>query len=285
LARPPRTDSTSSVDVHRRSLKGGRLPARPGRLDHNSVDGKHWPSRFVTLAEGKHIIRVTMPKPQKIVTYDESPSALTSNVEVLDRGIRIGRRGVAIEPRRRTRRGAKIEEPVEARTDANIIEEPAVEARPSSAEPGEKRSRRPRGGRGRGRSTAAAEPETVHLTPEPVIEPAPEHEAAAVERPESAEDTPATKRRRRPRGGRGRRKSTAAVEPQGVESTPESAAGPEPTPEPELAVAQQPESAEEAPKRRRRSPRRQRQTKVNNSSRTAGERYRSSARTSTADGN
>jgi len=229
----------------------------PGPIDCTiTVDGKHWPSRFVTLSEGKHIVRVTQPKPEKISTYDEAPAGLTPHVEVLDRGIRIGRRGIAIEPRRRGRRSARAEEPLEVRMDAAEIAErpetrPAAEAQ--DEELARKRKRRPRGGRGR-RKTATTEPQAVEPVAQEAVaaEPAPETEAVLSEAAEPAGEAPATKRRRRPRGGRGRRKTTTTTEQQAAEPIAEEASTPEPVAEPEAAPTELPESTEEAPKRRRR---------------------------------
>lgn len=236
----------------------------PGPVDSTiGVDGKRWPARFVTLSGGKHEVRVTAPKPVKISTYDESPAPLIQHVEVLDRGIRVGRgRSVVLEPRRRSRRGDR-EEPMEVRIDgAAVGEEPIVEELIEETQPiaetaeetaTRKRRRRPRGGRGRSRTSstesvttetaqaeAPAEAEQVALPEEPQAEAAAQEEAQP------------PRRRRRSRGGRGRGRSAAAVEQTPSDAAqPQAAEEPQPS-EPEAAPTDQP--TEEAPaKRRRRS--------------------------------
>ena len=231
-----------------------------------TLNGKDWHSPFVTLDGGKHVVRLTPPKAPKGAAYDELPvPTLLPHVEVLDRGVRIGRRGVEIEPRRRLRRGEKPPDTTDAETEGDIIlEEPMIELlpeEPAESQPavlpaaesteeaaGKKRRRRPRGGRGR--KPATTEPESTqptHAAPEQPSEPAP---SPVTEQPESTEEAPVKKRRRRPRGGRGRGRAPA-TEPTATHESPEPAAEQQPiAPEP----AGQP-AAEEAPttKRRRRS--------------------------------
>ena len=232
----------------------------PGPVDSTiAVDGKHWPSRFVTVAEGSHVIRVTQPKPLKIATYDESPSGLTPHVEVLEKGIRIGRRGIALEPRRRSRRAAKPEEPVEVRMDAaTVIEKQAVEppieekTTPAAVDLTEdakrKRRRRPRGGRGRGKTPQAEPAASEQPREEPVEAPAP-----TVPQPEHpAEQPAAAKRRRRPRGGRGRKPSPAA-KPAPADVSSAEVAGPAPPEPASKPPAAQAEPRTDQPKKRRRT--------------------------------
>lgn len=227
----------------------------PGPIDSTiMVDGKHWHSRFVTLSDGTHLIRVVQPKLQKIVTYDESESTLMPHVEVLDKGIRIGRRGIAIETRRRSKRSSKPDETIEVRMDAATVVEHTdtpqkVETQP--IEPTEdatkKRRRRSRGGKGRRKSSATTEIQAVEVVQEesPIAEPEPQ--------PESTEEAPATKRRRRSRGGRGRRKSSTPTEVQAVESANEESAVAQPEPSPEAIEPQQAETpVEQAPAAKRR---------------------------------
>lgn len=190
----------------------------PGPVESTiKVDGRQWPSRFVTLSAGKHIVQVTQPKLPKIAAYDELPAqSLIDHVEILDKGVRIGRRGVEIEPRRRPRRNAKPEEPFEIELAAEIVgNETAVEVESVSETTEEtgtaKRRRRPRGGRGR--KSSVAEAVTPDVAPEepPIQEPAEPATSAVNDRSESTEETQVKKRRRRSRGGRGRGRS-AAVE-------------------------------------------------------------------------
>lgn len=238
----------------------------PGPVDSTiTVDGKDWPSRFVTLSAGKHIIRVTQPKQQKIAAYDELPMpSLFPHVEVLDRGIRIGRRGVEIEPRRRGGRRERPEGPIEVRMDDVTVGEeldvnmereevqPGAETREAAADG--KRRRRTRGGRGRKPSTAEAPAAEAapREAPEAAVEPAEPVEAAHAEPTEEA----ARKRRRR-RGGRGRSRSGLS-EAAPVAESPEHAAE-QPTEEPLAELVAAPEATEQAAegapthKRRRRS--------------------------------
>ena len=204
----------------------------PGPVDSTiTVDGKRWPTRVVTLSGGKHEIRVTAPKPTKIIaTYDESATPLMPHVEVLDRGIRVSRgRPVVLEPRKRSKRGAQQPaEPLEVRMDAATIgEESEIEEQVELTQPAEiteepttrKRRRRSRGGRGRGRG-ATGEPVTVEATVETTnveCEETDVSEEAAVE-PAVPEETTIKKKRRR-RGGRGRGKSRVASETEQSEQT------------------------------------------------------------------
>lgn len=236
-----------------------------------TVDGKHWPTPFASLGGGQHVIRLTPPKPPRAAAYDELPSpCLIPHVEVLDRGVRIGRRGVEIEPRRRGRRDSRTEEPLEVRMDAAAVGEPPVidllpeEHAAPATQPaespeealGRKRRRRTRGGRGR--KPAGAEPVSTELArdeaPAP-IEPAEPAIAAEVPQQESTEQGPPKKRRRRSRGGRGRGRAsmtaetTSSEEPQLQPAEEQPAAAETAQPEPAQA------GSEEAPivKRRRRS--------------------------------
>ncbi len=232
----------------------------PGPIDSTiSVDGKHWPTRVVTLSGGRRHIRVIAPKASRAPVYDEAVPTLAPHVEVLEHGIRIGRHGTAIEPRKRTRlRRKEKDEQVTAAEEPIVVsfapEEPAeAEERPKT------RGRSRRGGRAK---VALAESETA----EQAVEPAPEAtETESVQKPASepaaaAEveaEAPAAKRRRRPRGRGGRGRGTGTPAPESVQEetageTPEEVsheAGAEP--EPEAA----PEAAWEAtaPRKRRRS--------------------------------
>lgn len=212
----------------------------PGPIDSTiAVDGKSWPARFVTLSEGKHTVRVTEPKPQKIATYDESPSTLMPHVEVLDKGIRIGRRGVAIEPRRRTRRAAKKEEPIPTEPERATDEELKPTEEPSTPK------RRTRGGRTRRKQPAAVEPQLAE--PVTIPEAAPEPAATEATEPETpAENIPTAKRRRGTRGGRGRKRKTEQSE-QPLDTPPST------EPLQEAEEAEEAERPIEQPKRRRRS--------------------------------
>lgn len=210
----------------------------PGPVDSTiTVDGKHWPSRFVTLSAGRHIVRVTQPRQQKIAAYDDLPAlGLAGHVELLDRGVRIGRRGVEIEPRRRSKRDVKPKEPLEVTMlDVEIIgEEPEVEVErvlvTESVEEAQstKRRRRTRGGRGRKPSTS--EPAVADVVQEETPTPEPATESIEAIAPESGGETPEKKRRRRPRGGRGRGRSSM-TEPASATETPEQ---PIETPEPAI---------------------------------------------------
>jgi len=213
----------------------------PGPIESTvTVNGKGWASRFVTLSEGKHVIRVTQPKPQKIATYDESPSALMPHVEVLDKGISIGRKGIAIEPRRRTRRVAKAE-PVVSEPEI-----PSAEA-PKPTEETPKPRRRPRGGRTRRKRPTEAEPQIAEPTI-PAGEVAPQPEVGEVQEPQTPpEKSPAAKRRRGTRGGRGRKRTSTSESAQS--DAPVDAPSAE-NPSQELAQTDHPV---ERPKRRRRS--------------------------------
>lgn len=221
-----------------------------------SVDGRQWPSPFVSLGGGKHVVQLTPPKPSKGAAYDELPSpSLIPHVEVLDRGVRIGRHGVEIEPRRRGRRDTRSEEPLEVRVDtATLTEEPTPVAQApevSEEAPDRKRRRRTRGGRGR--KPAAAEPaptEAVHdetPTPEEPAQPTPSPEAP---QPESTEEAPAKKRRRRSRGGRGRGRALMA-EPAVSTELQEQAPAPSIEEQPPEHVPQPVEEAAPAKRRRR----------------------------------
>jgi alpha-L-rhamnosidase len=234
-----------------------------------TVDGRHWPTPFASLGGGSHVIRLTPPKPPRAAAYDELPGlCLIPHVEVLDRGVRIGRHGVEIEPRgRRPRRGSRTDEPLEVRMDAATVAEPpmidllpeehaapATQAAEASEDGrGGKRRRRTRGGRGR--KPAGAEPvstEPMHDEAPAPVEPVEPVAAPEASQPEPGEQGSVKKRRRRSRGGRGRGRASM---------TPESAASEESQQplEEQAAVAEiaQPaqETSEEATpaKRRRRS--------------------------------
>lgn len=191
----------------------------PGPIDSTiTVDGKSWVSRFVTLSEGKHVIRVTQPKPQKIATYDESPSALMPHVEVLDKGISIGRRGIAVEPRRRVRRAVKTEP---------VVSEPEISSAeaPKETEETPTRRKRPRAGRTRRQQPTEAEAQAVEpITAAQEAAPQPElAETPELEKP--SEKSAVAKRRRGTRGGRGRKRASTTESEQSdsivdVPSTP-----------------------------------------------------------------
>jgi|GEM_PF-814000 len=227
----------------------------PGPVDTTiSVDGKHWPTRVITLAGGKHHVRVNAPRVSRGPAYDEAAPSFTPHVEVLEHGIRIGRYGTPIEPRTRTRTRRKDEgKPIDIPTDATV-EEPLVVAFPEdqpsepaavAEEPKSRRRSRGRGGRGRSAAAETPAPEIAReeVAPEPVLEP------ALAEAPESAEEAQSPKRRRRSRGRGGRGRSSA------IEAVTPEAAHEEPAPEPVIEHAAVPESGEEtpAPKHRRRS--------------------------------
>ena len=238
----------------------------PGLVDSTiAVDGKQWPTRFVTLSGGKHEVRVTAPKPPKISTYDEPLASPLPHVEVLDRGTRVGRgRSVILEPRRRGRRGERFDEPIDSRMETTSAdeeelvfgEEPELE-RPvtetAEEEASSKRRRRPRGGRGRSR-TSAEEPAVAEAPSETAPTEVSAQPAAEAPQPEAAEEgAPATKRRRRSRGGRGRGRSSAAPEQTPSEETQPEVSIEQPSePEPSHPEAE-PSEEGHAPKRRRRS--------------------------------
>ena len=227
----------------------------PGPVDCTmSVDGKHWPTRVITLSGGKHQVRINAPRASRGPAYDETTPTLAPHVEVLEHGIRIGRYGTPIEPRKRTRvRRKKEEELATGAAEEPLVvsfatEEPSEPAAEAEEQPKRKRRSRGRGGRGRSAAETAVEAspeETPSETSQ--AEPAPE----PTEAPQSDEEAPATRRRRRSRGrgGRGRSAAEAAPESPAEEAAPSKAPQAEPAPEP----AEAPQSDEEAPKRRRRS--------------------------------
>lgn len=213
-----------------------------------SVDGKAWPSKFVTLGPGSHRVRVTaLGSAGK--SFDYSPKPPVAHVQVLENVSQLGRRREAVG-RRQRRRPEKIaqvgpaaqvkpEELLEATVEAVVDTEPGLVDAAEVQETAEtaagaapevktekkshRRSRR-RGGRGRSRSTAEAQQAEAPASIEQADETATEEQLAVetlleaqvdvapVESEEPREENaePEIKSRRRPRrrGGRGRSRST-----------------------------------------------------------------------------
>lgn len=225
----------------------------PGPVDSTiSLDGKPWPTRVITVSGGRHHVRVTAPRNSKSPAYDEAAPSLVPHVEVLEHGIRIGRYGTPIEPRKRTRlrRKDKDEQPAAAE-EPMMVSFTAEQPTEATAEPEEQPKSR-RGSRGRGGRKKAVETTAPEVSQEkPVEETAPEAPAA----PEATEEAPASKRRRRSRGrgGRGRaahdETAQEAVAPEPAGEVPQ----PAPAAETESAEASEPTEEGRTYKRRRRS--------------------------------
>ena len=250
-----------------------------------SLDGKALPTRFVTIGEGAHVIKVTAARLEKPAEADASlaPPSIP-HVEVLGelllrRRVREGGergRGRRSEGRPRRGKGAEglgeMREPTPSEQDEPLEEiifvdesgeEVIVEAvetvetvEAAEEAPKEARKRSRRGGRGRSRSR---ENETAEGTAEPpkeapeaaVEEPAPVAEAAEP----AGEAQPRSSRRRSRRGGRGRgrsREREAAEAGTGEQGPAEQPAEPIVTePQPEAAIAESTEGAEQAAPRKR----------------------------------
>lgn len=210
------------------------------------VDGKAWPSRFVTFSAGKHRVKVTPPRLIKSAVYDEALMPLVPRVELMNESIspysklRLGTE----RPRRRIRkRASKAAEVMEVRMDADVIAETReleseveelIETAKSAAESEiieiaegkSKRKPRRRGGRRHARArarrleaekaareageqpTEATQVETTQPNVEPVETP--------VEQPTPEVKTEPAVKRRTPRRRGGRRSAKTQTAPQAV---------------------------------------------------------------------
>mgnify|MGYP005837828703 CR=1 FL=1 len=196
-----------------------------------SVDGKPWPSKFVTLGHGEHRVRVTAGRAPKPLVYEDALKPVhIPHVEVLEDIVPRGRRR-ALSGRMREgigRRKAAPAASTPAQEAAVAMTEPETEPveRPAEAmveasldhkaqdQPSTRRRPRRRGGRGRARSSRTAQPETPEHSEQaaPQVEPAPTAERP----PEPSSQEPAgehPERKRRPRSRRGgyRRRRTRPV--------------------------------------------------------------------------
>lgn len=264
-------------------------PSAPADITKVSVDGKQWPSRFVTLGSGEHRVRVSAVQAPKPAALDESLTPRpVPHVELLEEVSIRARRQMGIITRRHTR--PRRERPSKTTVEVvpsdememtEIIPEPThgleseMGERAETVAETEKRRRRPRrrGGRGRGRSVEAPVAETDERQEAPVAETAEpvSSEFHIEEQPEDqGEQRPRSRRRPSRRGGRGRSRSSAAPETAGEPGPAEAgqqhtteAPHAEPAPaqpqivEPAQPAEAQPSDQEETkPKSRRRPSRR-----------------------------
>lgn len=250
-----------------------------------SLNGKPTPTRFASVTQGTHIIRVAYPKPPKPVDYDAAPASLIPQVQVLENEFKFGRKRIESEPRRRSKHPAKPEEPLEVKLDAaEVIEPQAIDllpktepeetpeahATPEESKHTKKHRRKPRSrGHKKSHAEAAGEASSEAQTPAeaetPISQetdsPAEHIEALSVEQAaeQTTEESPTPKSRRRPRGGRGHRKPRA--ESRGQEKSPEAVESSVPVVEPSEPVVSVPDAqaeegsapAEQKPKRKRRT--------------------------------
>ena len=201
------------------------------------VDGKPSPTRFASITQGTHVITLTYPKPPKPVNYDEAPTPLIPHVQVLDHGVRFGRRGIEIEPRRK-KRPTKPQEPMDVRMDAAQVVEPTVidalqpetsetitetdvASKPEHAKDSSKKHKRRSHG-SRRRKGNQTEPAAEPVETQPIIDEQPtESEAPAevvVEYPEPppGDESAPPEKKRHSRRGRSKTKHAEPVETQPI---------------------------------------------------------------------
>lgn len=210
----------SSVTINIRVPEGVRVDVYPpgGPETTVTLDGKHWPSRFVTLGAGMHMVRVTAAKPTKPATLDESlrPIPLLQ-VEILGEVSPIRRRrtsSVDLRPRTRYGRRSTRQETGRVPKGKPVTVEPRApvptdESAPPAAETAPKKRTR-RGTRG-GRSRAASQVKDKSMEMK-ATEPAQPATAAESPKPDTATEQQPEKKRRRTyrrgsRGGRSRKPS------------------------------------------------------------------------------
>lgn len=251
-----------------------------------TINGKPTPTRFASVTHGAHVIRLSYPKPPKPVDYDAAPAPLIPQVQVLENDFKFGRRRIESEPKRKSKHSTKPEEPLEVKIDtAEIIEPQAIDLLPKTeseetspetpevAEPKhtKKHRRKPRS-RGHKKSHAEStveepseaqtplEAETpIAEEPDPTAEQIDTSAEPVAEQP--ADESPAPKPRRRPRGGRGHRKPRTESQETDKSAEPEAAESSAPVVESSEPVAATPDieaeaesaPAEPKPKRRRRT--------------------------------
>ncbi len=252
-----------------------------------TINGKSTPTRFASVTQGSHTIRLTYPRPPKPVDYDAAPAPLIPQVQVLENDYKFGRRRIESEPRRKSKRPAKPEEPLEVKMDAaEVIEPQAIDLLPKTEheettasqvteEPkhAKKHWRKPRG-RGHKKSHAetaveAPSEELAHAESEAPASKEPDPSAEQIETPAAESvaehptgESPSPKPRRRPRGGRGHRKPRVESTDKDKDAEPESAVenpapvveSPEPVASaPDVETEGQSAPAEPKPKKRRRT--------------------------------
>ncbi len=263
-----------------------------------TLNGKPTPTRFASVTQGIHTIRLTYPKPPKPVDYDAAPAPLIPQVQVLENDFRFGRRRIETEPRRKSKRSTKPEEPLEVKMDAaEVIEPQVIDLLPKTEQeettapevteepkPTKKHRRKPRSrGHKKSHADTAVEASSEEQTPveaEAVVsqeesDPPAEHiERAPADSvaDQVAEESPAPKPRRRPRGGRGHRKPRAesheqdSVDSEATESSNPVVESTEQVIPAADTAAEESTPAEQRPKRRRRTYTRRRKSNHNDTS-------------------